>query len=152
MKNKIICLVAIGILCLGTHSFSAQQQTQSSQQELEKEILRTRGPTYDPEQRRDPFRDLLVGQEATETGEKGIRQISIDDVVLVGIAKSKGRLTGIINDAQSFAYYIKKGDTLKDGFVLSISDNRIVFRKTKERGIPLFKPKDIVKEIKLEER
>ncbi len=143
----------MGLLCVGTQPLLSQSQEQTSAQESETQIIQTRGPTYDPADRRDPFRNLLVGQDATEKEmERGIQNISIDDVVLIGIAESKGVLEAIINDSQGYPYFIKKGETLEDGFVLSVDNSRVVFRKTQERGIPLMKPKDIVKEIKIEER
>lgn len=153
MRKKVILLLAIGLICLDIHPLPSQTQDQVSGQEVEAQMIQTRGPTYDPADRRDPFRNLLVGQEAREKGlVRGIQQIPVDDIVLIGIAKSKGKLEAIINDSQGYPYFIKTGDNLEDGFVLSVDDNRVVFRKTKERGIPLMKPKDIVKEIKLEER
>jgi len=143
----------MGLLCMVTHPLLSQDQKQTTAQETETQIIPVRGPTYDPGDRRDPFRNLLVGQEATEKGlKRGIQNISIDNVVLIGIAKSKGVINAIINDSQGYPYFIKKGDTFEDGFVLSVDDSRVVFRKTQERGIPLMKPKDIVKEIKIEER
>jgi Tfp pilus assembly protein PilP len=152
MRNKIILLLMMGLLCMVTHPLLSQGQEQTTAQETETQIIQTRGPTYDPGDRRDPFRNLLVGQEAGEKGlERGIQNISIDNVVLIGIAKSKGVINAIINDSQGYPYFIKKGDTFEDGFVLSVDDSRVVFRKTQERGIPLMKPKDIVKEIKIEE-
>jgi len=153
MRKEIILIIMIGLLCMTNHPLLSRVQDQTSAQETETQIIQTRGPTYDPADRRDPFRNLLVGQEAREKGlERGIQNISIDDVVLIGIAKSKGVLKAIINDSQGYPYFIKKGDTFEDGFVLSVDESRVVFRKTQERGIPLMKPKDIVKEIKIEER
>jgi hypothetical protein len=153
MRKPIILLLTMGLLCPVTHPLLSQDQEQTTAQEKDTQIIQTRGPTYDPGDRRDPFRNLLIGQEAGEEGlERGIQNISIDNVVLIGIAKSKGVINAIINDSQGYPYFIKKGDTFEDGFVLSVDDSRVVFRKTQERGIPLMKPKDIVKEIKIEER
>ncbi len=151
MKKTLSILTSIGFLAIMLVGPSAAQ-SQGASQETEIQALQVRGPTYDPAGRRDPFRDLLAGQEAEKGKGGGLRQVSVDDAVLVGIVKHKGRLTAIINDAQGFPYTIRKGDTFLDGFVLSIDESRVVFRKTKERGIPLYKPKDIIKEIKLEER
>ncbi len=152
MKKRIILLVVAGLFCLGTLPTSAQDIDQGVQQDTEIRI-RPRGPTYNPESRRDPFRDLLAGQDPREKGKtRGLAQVSIEDAILIGIVKYKGKLTAIINDTQGFPYYIKTGDNFLDGFVLNVNDSQVVFRKTKERGIPLSNPKDIVKEIKLEER
>lgn len=153
MRKKVILILVMGFLCVTTPALLSRSQAQTATQETETQIIQTRGPTYDPGDRRDPFRNLLVGQEAGEEGlERGIQNISIDNIVLIGIAKSKGVMNAIINDSQGYPYFIKKGDTFEDGFVLSVDESRVVFRKTQERGIPLMKPKDIVKEIKIEER
>ena len=152
MKKRIILWLVAGIICLGTFPLFAQDVDQSAQLDTKVQI-RPRGPTYNPEGRRDPFRDLLAGQDAKDKGKiKGLQQLAIEDAVLIGIVKHKGKLTAIINDAQGYPYYIKTGDNFLDGFVLNVNDSQVIFRKTKERGIPLRSPKDIVKEIKLEER
>ncbi len=152
MKKKIILLVVAGLFCLGSILLCSQDVDQGTQQETRIQI-KPRGPTYNPEGRRDPFRDLLAGQDLREKGKtRGIGQLAIEDTVLIGIVKYKGKLTAIINDTQGFPYYIKTGDNFLDGFVLNVNDSQVIFRKTKERGIPLSNPKDIVKEIKLEEQ
>lgn len=153
MKKKVIILLVVNIFCFSALILTAQEVDISAAQETELQVTPPRGPTYDPGGRRDPFRDLLAGQEALEKGKTGgISQLDIEDVILVGIVQHKGKLTALINDSQGFPYTIKTGDNFQDGFVLNVNESRVVFRKTKERGIPLIKPKDIVKEIKLEER
>ncbi len=152
MEKKIILTLLACLLCLGSVPLIAQDVDQGTQQDLEVQI-RPRGPTYNPEGRRDPFRDLLAGQDPRDKDKtQGIQQLAIEDAVLIGIVKHKGKLTAIINDTQGYPYYIKTGDNFLDGFVLNVNDSQVIFRKTKERGIPLTNPKDIVKEIKLEER
>jgi Tfp pilus assembly protein PilP len=152
MKNRIVLWLAAGIICLGVFPLTAQDIDQGTQLDTQIQI-KPRGPTYDPEGRRDPFRDLLAGQDPREKGKtRGLQQLAIEDAVLIGIVKHKENLTAIINDAQGYPYYIETGDNFLDGFVLNVTDSQVIFRKTKERGIPLTSPKDIVKEIKLEER
>jgi hypothetical protein len=115
--------------------------------------LQTNLPTYDPAGRRDPFKNLLGGKEIKEkTAPGGAPQLFIDDVGLVGIVKYKNKFTAILSGPQGFPYYFGVGDKLTDGFILAINDSQVIFRKTNERGIPLTKPKDIVKEINPEER
>jgi hypothetical protein len=65
---------------------------------------------------------------------------------------SKNRYTAVLSGPQGFPYYFEVGDKLSDGFIISISETQVIFRKTNERGIPLTKPKDIIKEINPEER
>lgn len=151
MKKRIFVLFVAGVICLGTLPLSAQDVDQGTQLDTRIQI-KPRGPTYNPEERRDPFRNLLTGQDPREKGKtRGLQQLAIEDAVLIGIVKHRGKLTAIINDAQGYPYYIKTGDNFLDGFVLNVNDSQVIFRKTKERGIPLTNPKDIVKEIKLEE-
>ena len=107
-----------------------------------------------PSGRRDPFKNLLGGKELKEKAPSRGRRLSsiIDDINLIGIVKYKKRFTAVLSGPQGFPYYFEVGDKLSDGFILSITENQVIFRKTNERGIPLTKPKDIIKEINPEER
>jgi len=109
--------------------------------------------TYNPEGRRDPFKDLLGGREIREkTASTGIGDLSVENLVLIGIIKSKKGFTAIVGTTQGFPYFVSSGDKFSDGYVLSITETQVVFRKTHERGIPLMRPRDIIKEINPEER
>lgn len=133
------------ILC-GSSLFSSQES--ETQEAVSLQIQVEQSPTYNPAGRRDPFRDLLGGRDVrTPTYVDGVPQIYIDDVILIGIVKARGKLTAIINDGQGFPYYIKDGDKFADGFVQVIEESRVIFTKTHERGIPLIKTKDIIKEL-----
>lgn len=97
--------------------------------------------------------DLLAGRDTKrQASPSGKPEIYIDDITLIGIVKARGKFTAIVTGPQEFPLFIKVGQRFSDGFVLSIQESKITFRKTKERGFPLFKPKDIVKEIHPEER
>jgi Tfp pilus assembly protein PilP len=104
------------------------------------------GFTYNPEGRRDPFKDLLSGRDAKKP-EPGENQLLIDDLILFGIVKNKTVYTALIGTAQGFPTFAKVGDKFADGYVLSINDTQVVLRKTHERGIPLIRPRDVIKEI-----
>ena len=71
----------------------------------------------------------------------------IDDLVLFGIVKNKNVYTALIGMPQGFPMFAKVGDKFADGYVLSINETQVVLRKTHERGIPLMRPRDIIKEI-----
>jgi Tfp pilus assembly protein PilP len=105
------------------------------------------GSTYNPEGRRDPFKDLLTGRELREKSATGEPQVFIDDLILFGIVKNKNIYTAMIGLPQGFPKFVKVGDKFTDGYVLSITESQVVLRKTHERGIPLIRPRDIVKEI-----
>jgi len=132
--------------------FSQEEKKKPEEKSLEPPPERPL-PAYVPRGRRDPFRDLLGGKEVKETAPVGeMGQLSIDDVVLVGITKARGKFTAIINDPQGFPHFLKVGAKFSDGFVLKIDESTVVFRKTRGRGVPLRKPRDIVKALFPEER
>ncbi len=129
-----------------------QEEEQTPQEEISARLPDQTAPSYSPAGRKDPFRDLLAQQEKKMTGEpKEGPQLSIDNIELIGIVQARGRFTAIITGPQEFPLFVKVGHKFSDGFVLSIDDSKVVLRKTSERGVPLYKPKDIVKEIKAEE-
>jgi hypothetical protein len=104
--------------------------------------------SYDSGGRRDPFKDLFGGKEVRERRFiTGLSDLLIEEVHLMGIVKAKEKLEAIISLIEGFPLTIREGDQLADGYVLSIEETQVIFRKTKERGIPLAKPKDIFKEI-----
>jgi Tfp pilus assembly protein PilP len=152
MRKAVILLLGFGFLLGGVGLLFSQQEKTAGENET-RLGFRTQIPTYDPAGRRDPFKNLLAGKEIKEkTQVGGAPQLYIDDVNLVGIVKYKKKCTAILSGPQGFPYYFEVGDKLSDGFILSITENQVVFRKTNERGIPLTKPKDMMKEIKPEER
>jgi len=109
--------------------------------------------SYDPAGRRDPFKNLLAGKDLTERRViTGLSDLLIDEITIIGLVKAGGRFEAVIGLTSGFPMTAHEGDRFADGYVLSIRDNEIVLRKTKERGIPLLKPKDIVKELTPEER
>ncbi len=108
---------------------------------------------YDPAGRRDPFKNLLAGKDLSERRViTGLSDLLIDEITIIGVVKAGGRFEAVIGLNSGFPITAHEGDRFADGYVLSIQDNEIVLRKTKERGVPLLKPKDIVKEITSEER
>jgi Tfp pilus assembly protein PilP len=153
MKNSVIILILVCLFAISASLLSFQEEKKTKPTALKAQKQEEHLPLYNPRGRRDPFRNLLRGRDVKEKAlVGGISQMSIDDVNLIGIVEAKGIFTAIINGPQGFPYFIKVGQKFADGFVLSIKEFQVVFRKTEERGIPLRKPTDIVKEIKPEER
>jgi len=151
MRKLTIFIIAVGLLFVGGLVLPAQEQGSQP----EKDLLKSPSEkgTYDPAGRRDPFKNLLAGKDIKEkVTAGGIPQISIDDTSLVGIVKSKQNLTAIVVGPQGFPYFVKVGDKFSDGYILSINEYQVIFRKTNERGVPLMRPRDIIKEINPEER
>lgn len=137
---------------LVTIPIMAQDSTEKPAQKANTNLAAQKAYVYSPAGRRDPFRDLLAGREVDKKGTGGIADMSIDDVVLIGIVKAQGNYTGIIKGPEGFPIKIKVGNKFEDGFIVSISESKVVFRKTKERGVPMFRPRDITKELNPEER
>jgi hypothetical protein len=141
---------AVLLLCImfaGLAPLLAQETTAPPPTETAPALTVQTGFTYNPEGRRDPFKDLLAGREMREKSVVGEPQIFIDDLVLYGIVKNKNVFTALIGMPQGFPVFAKVGDKFADGYVLSISDTQVVLRKTSERGIPLVRPRDVIKEI-----
>jgi len=151
--KKIVSFLLMFCFLWGIFPILAQEIQKNPEQETRVKMEEEGYLSYSPRGRRDPFRNLLAGREIKEKSSvAGIPQMSIDDVNLVGIVKARDKYTAIINGPQGFPFFIKEGDKFSDGHVHSIKDTHVVFRKTVERGIPLMKPKDIIKEISPEER
>ena len=160
--KKALSLFLLGcLICLSHQIALAQQEKQEAQteekQEIQKEISeimpKQTKPSYSREGRKDPFRNMLAQQEARGVADgEGGPQISVENLNVIGIVKARGQFTAIITGPEDFPLFVKVGHKFSDGFILSINESQVVFRKTQERGTALFKPKDIVKEITTEER
>jgi hypothetical protein len=152
MKHPGIVVFCLSLLLGGSGLLFPQEQKPEPERETLID-LQMNQPTYDASGRRDPFKNLLGGKELKEKSTFGAApQLFIDDTNLIGIVKYKKKYTAILSGPQGFPYYFEIGDKLSDGFILSIGETQVIFRKTNERGIPLTKPKDIIKEINPEER
>jgi len=154
MKKILYLFISFGLVCLFILPVLSQEKEKKDlAKELSSEMPKRTFPAYQRAGRKDPFMDLLAGRDTKrETSPSGKPEIYIDDITLIGIVKARGKFTAIVTGPQEFPLFINVGQRFSDGFVLSIQESRITFRKTKERGFPLFEPKDIVKEIHPEER
>lgn len=160
MKKAQSLFLLMCFLCVCTlviYPQVAKQEVKKKEKKDIKEISeiipkKTRS-TYSRAGRKDPFLDLIAQQEARKTveGEDG-PQISVENVNVIGIVKARGQFTAIVSGPEDFPLFVKVGHKFSDGFILAISESKVTFRKTSERGSPLFKPKDIIKEILIEER
>jgi Tfp pilus assembly protein PilP len=159
MKRILTFFLFAGLLFLCCQLVTSQQEKKEEKQELKTEINteipQPSMPVYSPAGRRDPFKDLLAkgeGERRTEGGARGTStqpQFTFESLRLVGIIKVGKQYTAIMIGSQEFPLYIRVGNRFSDGFILSISDSKVVFRRLREGGSPLAKPKDIVKELTL---
>lgn len=99
--------------------------------EQEEAALAGRGYTYDPAGRRDPFRSLLVRPEKGFAGRRppGIAGISVDDVTLHGIWKTRGGYVAQIRGTDNKSYLLRAGDLLYDGEVVRVGPNELTLRQ-----------------------
>jgi len=145
MRKAAILL--IGIFLAGLAPLLAQETAAEPPPQTAPLLSVQTGFTYSPDGRRDPFKDLLGGRDLKEKSALGENQMFIDDLVLFGIVKSQNVFTALIGTPQGFPMFAKVGDKFADGYVLSIKATQVVLRKTHERGIPLMRPRDVIKEI-----
>jgi Tfp pilus assembly protein PilP len=89
--------------------------------------------TYDPGERRDPFRSLLVTREAPEIQgprPEGIPGLLIDEVSLIGIIRTPAGYIAQVQAAdRQKSFLLHEGEELYDGEVVSIDNNEVVFRQ-----------------------
>lgn len=119
--------------------------------EGEEEALSGSGFTYDPGNRRDPFKSLLVGQDRPELRgprPEGIPGLLIDEVDLTGIFRtSKGFVAQVVAANQKKSYLLKEGDQLYDGDVVSINHNEVVFKQIVQDPTALKPFREVVKSL-----
>ncbi len=99
--------------------------------EQDESAMAGRSYTYDPAGRRDPFRSLLVREQNRGGPERppGIAGISIDDLVVHGIWKTKAGYVAQIRATDNKSYLIRSGDLLYDGEVIRVGPNEVSFRQ-----------------------
>jgi hypothetical protein len=99
----------------------------------EEDVLLDTGYTYDPGDRRDPFRSLLAQQEVeAERGNRpeGVPGLLVDEITLTGIIQTRQGFVAQVQAAdKDKSFLLKAGDQLFDGDVVSITRNEVVFKK-----------------------
>jgi hypothetical protein len=80
--------------------------------------------TYNPETRRDPFLPL-TDKEQMNFGAAPLPRF--ENLKLVGIIRDKLGNQALLEDEIGFGYILKSGDQIKNGYVMSIEENKVVF-------------------------
>ena len=143
---------ATGPLAAGTFLLAVLTAFGFGQQKADEQKPGTTPFSYSSGGRRDPFKDLIGGQDIKDKRIiAGFADLLLEEIRILGIVQSKDRRVAIVGLPESFPVTVRDGARFADGFVLSIGDGQIVIRKTSDRGVPLSKPRDIVKEITPEE-
>ncbi len=149
MKKKFSFFLILGVL--GSLPLLAQEEKADPQTEAKPALQPRALFAYNSEGRRDPFKDLLAGTDLREKAVTDASLMPFEDMKLTGITKTPRGWNAILETSQGFPRIVRIGDKFPDGYILSINENQVVFRKTHERGIPLMRPRDITKEINPEE-
>lgn len=105
--------------------------------------------SYDPAGRRDPFVSLLGGIKAkAPITPKGA--LSVTDARVVGITRGKDGYVAIIMGSDKKARFMKTGDKLYDGEIISIEAEKVVFRQDLTEDNPTapgLKSKEVTKRL-----
>jgi Tfp pilus assembly protein PilP len=149
MRSVKTLLLTAALLGLAGPAALLQAAAQETKKSIPNPVF-----SYDAGGRRDPFKDLFGGTTLKEKKAiGGLADLTIDDVKIMGIVKSKDMFEALIGMTDGFPLSLRAGDRLADGFVLSIKESQIIFRKTLDsKGLPLAKPRDVIKDIQQEER
>ncbi|MCU0292820.1 MAG: hypothetical protein MUF10_12660 [Thermoanaerobaculaceae bacterium] len=88
------------------------------------------GFTYDPANRRDPFRSLLAGPLKEELGERppGLRGMGVEEIKLQGILNLHEGYVAMVQGTDNLSYMIGAGTVLYDGTVERVEPGKVVFR------------------------
>lgn len=117
----------------------------------EEMMLLGEGYTYDPEDRRDPFRSLLIVRErAAMRGPRpeGIPGLLIDEVDLTGIfVMTDGPVAQIRSTEGEKSFLLREGDQLYDGDVVSISAVEVAFKQIVDDPTALKPFREVVKKL-----
>jgi hypothetical protein len=117
----------------------------------EEEVLSGNSFSYDPGNRRDPFKSLLAAPDRTELRgprPEGIPGLLIDEIALTGIFKtSKGYVAQVKATNQAKSYLLKEGDQLYDGDVVGINRNEVVFKQIVQDPTALKPFREVVKSL-----
>lgn len=117
----------------------------------EEEVLSGGSFSYDPGNRRDPFKSLLAAPDRPELRgprPEGIPGLLIDEIALTGIFRTpKGFVAQVKASNQNKSYLLKEGDQLYDGDVVSINRAEVVFKQIVQDPTALKPFREVVKSL-----
>ena len=120
--------------------------------EGEEEVLSGNGYTYDPGNRRDPFKSLLAAPDRPEfrgPRPEGIPGLLIDEIDLSGIFRKGKTFIAQVKAANNpRSFLLREGDQLFDGDVVSISHKEVVFKQAVQDPTALKPFREVVKALK----
>lgn len=119
--------------------------------EGEEAVLQGLAYSYDPGNRRDPFKSLELGRGRPEVRgplPEGIAGLLIDEIDLTGIFRtSRGFIAQVVAPNKNKSYLVRAGDQLYDGDVVRISQNEVVFKQIVNDPTVLKPYREVVKKL-----
>jgi hypothetical protein len=118
----------------------------------EREVLGGEIFSYDPADRRDPFRSLLGGFEEgpQEDRPPGLPGMLIEELTLEGIIEVPGGILAFVQGRDKTSYILRPGTKLYNGEVKDIQPNKVIFRQQVNDPKQLMPYQDIVREINVD--
>jgi hypothetical protein len=80
---------------------------------------------YHGKDRRDPFAPL-TGTISTDFGKLPLPMF--ESLKLVGVLKDEEGNRALLEDEKGYGYILKNGDKIKNGYVVSVEDNKVIFQ------------------------
>lgn len=119
--------------------------------EGEEAVLQGQSYSYDPGDRRDPFKSLETAQTRPELDAnlpEGVPGLLIDEVDLTGIYHtSRGYIAQLVSPSKDRSYLVRVGDQLYDGDVVRITQQEIVFKQIVNDPTVLKPYREVVKKL-----
>jgi type IV pilus assembly protein PilP len=110
------------------------------------------GYSYDPAGRRDPFVSLVNRGSETRSASSmrpaGLGGLSVDEVALHGIVKSRAVYVAMIQAPDGKNYTVRSGDRLLDGTVKAVTDGAVVFTQQVSDPLSLVKQREVRKPLR----
>jgi hypothetical protein len=107
--------------------------------------------SYDPGNRRDPFKSLEQAQNRPDLKgplPEGVPGLLIDEVDLVGIYRtSKGWVAQLSVPNKNRSYLVRAGDQLYDGDVVRITQGEVVFKQIVNDPTVLKPFREVIKKL-----
>lgn len=121
--------------------------------EEEEEILAGEGTyRYDPGNRRDPFKSLLVTRDRPVIQgprPEGVAGLLIDEIDVKGIFRTpRGFVAQVQTSNQAKSFLLKEGDQLYDGDVVTITQYEVTFKQIVQDPTALKPFREVVKSLR----
>ncbi|HLF55693.1 MAG TPA: hypothetical protein VI942_02490 [Thermoanaerobaculia bacterium] len=120
--------------------------------EGEEAVLEGLVTSYDPGNRRDPFRSLLApAPRSAVSGPRpeGTPGFLIDEISIKGIFKtSQGFVAHVDVQNQKKSFLLREGDPVYDGDVLRIENNQVIFRQIVNDPTVIKPFREVVKKLR----